>query len=285
MQYVMASISCGKDSLEMVESHIEQGRKLDEVVMYDTRMEFRAIYDTWDRLTEKLDLYGIKHTVLRPETPFVFDMINRLVTNRDGSGTHYGYRWCGGRCRWGTTAKNKALDAYAESKDAIVLVGIAADETHRLNDDIKPYKRHPLIEAGKTEADCLAACYARGYEWRETGADTPDGTIRLYDILDRVSCWCCANKNLKELRNIWLYLPEYWERLKGIQAQLDRPMKSYGSVFDLEQRFCFERERKSEGKSITNREFFRELRLYVGKGECENVSRFDKKINVDSCER
>lgn len=261
MDYVIASVSCGKDSLEMTHDHIDRGRKLDEIVMYDTGMEFEAVYDTWDRLKSEVNPLGIKCTMLHPETPFLYDMFDRLVKNRDGSGTHLGYSWCGGRCRWGTTAKNMALDAYAESKNAIVLVGIAADEAWRLDKEIKPYKRHPLVEDGKTEGDCLAGCYARGYEWREHGANTPDGTIRLYDILDRVSCWCCANKNLKELRNIHHYLPQYWDRLKALQERLERPMKGPGeSVFDLDRRFDLEEERLRLGKSITNREFFENLR-------------------------
>lgn len=75
-----------------------------------------------------------------------------------------------------------------------------------------------------------------GYFWEENG-------FRLYDILDRVSCWCCANKNLKELRNIYTHLPEYWNRLKEIQARTDRPMKGEGkSVFDLEERFRKEKQ-------------------------------------------
>lgn len=63
----------------------------------------------------------------------------------------------------------------------------------------------------------------------------------MYDILDRVSCWCCANKNLKELRNIYLYLPQYWQKLKFLQSKTDRPMKQSGSVFELEQRFIKEK--------------------------------------------
>lgn len=115
MKYVIANVSCGKDSLEMVENHIERGRKLDEVVMYDTGMEFQAIYDTWDRLTARLDLVGIKHTVLRPENPMIWDMLERPVVSAQ-NGAHNGYGWCGGRCRWGTTFKTQALDAYAKKK-------------------------------------------------------------------------------------------------------------------------------------------------------------------------
>lgn len=88
MKYTIANVSCGKDSLAMVEEHIKRGRQLDEVVMYDTGMEFQAIYDTWAKLTARLDEIGIKHTVLYPAYPFRWDMLERLVTRRDGSGTY-----------------------------------------------------------------------------------------------------------------------------------------------------------------------------------------------------
>lgn len=139
----IASVSFGKDSLAMVLLILERGLPLDEVVFYDTGMEFKAIYDTRDRVLPILYDHGVKYT----------------------------------------------------------------------------------------EADALDYCYDRGFFWEENG-------IRLYDVLDRVSCWCCANKNLKELRNIRTHLPKYWNRLKDIQSRTDRPMKGPGkSVFDLEERF------------------------------------------------
>ena len=75
--------------------------------------------------------------------------------------------------------------------------------------------------------------------------------VRLYDVLDRVSCWCCKNKNRKELKAIYQYLPNYWSRLKELQAQIPMPMKPYsrmgvpyGNVFDLEK--VFEKEIREE---------------------------------------
>lgn len=136
------------------------------------------------------------------------------------------------------------MQDYAEARDAMVYVGIAADETPRLEKERKPYKLHPLAEWGMTEADALAYCYENGFSWLE-------GTIRLYDVLDRVSCWCCCNKNLRELRNMYASLPEYWERLKDLQRKIDRPMKGYykgqpRGVFELEQRFRVELEQEAK---------------------------------------
>lgn len=258
-RYIIANVSCGKDSLVIPHEFIRRGWRLDEVVMYDTGMEFRAIYETWDKLIETLDAHDIKHTVLHPEYDFCWQMLDRPVKTGKPD-EHKGYSWCGGTCRWGTTDKTKALDQYAAEKNAIVLVGIASDEKERIEKKRKEHIRLPLVELDMAEADCLSYCYDLGYEWRESGARMPDGTIRLYDILDRVSCWCCTNKNLKELRNIYHYLPQYWERLKDLQRCTCRPMKGEGkSVFDLEKRFVLEDARQALGLSITNREFFRRL--------------------------
>lgn len=82
-----------------------------------------------------------------------------------------------------------------------------------------------------TEKDCLDYCYSHGWNWNENG-------IELYSVLDRVSCYCCRNKNLKELKNIYMFLPEYWQRLRGMQSKIDTPFKGEGkSIFDLEKRF------------------------------------------------
>lgn len=233
MKYI-ASCSFGKDSLAMVLMLIERGLPLDEVVFYDTGMEFQAIYDLRDDMLPIFQQHGIKYTTLYPDNPFLYDMLERPVKGRE----RRGYGWCGGLCRWGTTCKLRTIDQYAERQGAKVYVGIAADETPRLQKERKPYKLFPLAEFGMTEADCLQYCYSAGYFWLE-------GSIRLYDILDRVSCWCCCNKNLKELRNIRQYLPEYWEKLKHLQAQLERPMKGFykgqpRGVFELDERFARE---------------------------------------------
>ncbi len=117
---------------------------------------------------------------------------------------------------------------------------------------MSPPKCAPLEEWGLTEADCLSYCRERGGWGLQASPAAEGGYIDLYDILDRVSCWCCSNKNRKELKNIYTYLPDYWERLKAIQARLDRPMKAYqnkrygcyGRVEQLEE--VFEQEAESE---------------------------------------
>lgn len=94
-----------------------------------------------------------------------------------------------------------------------------------------------MVDFNITEYDAWAYCINQGYDWKENG-------IELYAVLDRVSCWCCRNKNLNELRRMYQYLPEYWERLKDMQKKTYLPYKNYKykgkpccTVQDLEERF------------------------------------------------
>ena len=226
--YYIASCSFGKDSLAMVLRLIEENRPIDDVVFYDTGMEFQSIYNVRDRLLPLLAEKDIKYTELKPARPFMYDMIEKPVKD------HFGYGWCGGCARWGTAHKTATINRYkAQYQDIVEYVGIAFDEKERAKNKV-----YPLIEWEMPEFDCLRYCYEKGFDWNENG-------VELYSILDRVSCWCCRNKNKKELYNIWRYLPDYWERLKELQSKIDSPMKkfcnkkygNYGNVFDMEKVF------------------------------------------------
>ena len=194
----IASVSFGKDSLAMLLLILEKNMPLDEVVFYDTGMEFKAIYEIMEKVKKMLDEAGIAFKRLEPEKPFEWFMFEKPVNGKNGF--HLGYSWCGGVCRWGTTAKTKAIDAYCGKN--FQYIGIASDEPKRIEKERKPEKILPLVDWGMTEKDCLEYCYERGFYWEENG-------FKLYDVLDRVSCWCCKNKNLKELRNYYQKLPEY----------------------------------------------------------------------------
>lgn len=228
-EYAIASVSWGKDSVAMLWKLIWEEWPLDEVVFYDTGMEFDAIYAERDRTLHLLEANGIKYTELKPKVPFWWSMFVHPVRSRKTGEVHkHGYGWCGGTCRWGTTEKLRALDKYAEERNATVYVGIAADETRRLEKERKPYKRFPLVELGMTEADCLELCTKRCcHTWEQDG-------VPLYSILDRVSCWCCRNKNLKELRAIRDNLPDVWERLRSMEKVLGQ-MNKYRSLQELEE--------------------------------------------------
>lgn len=74
--YYIASCSCGKDSLAMVYRLISKNAPLDEIVFYDTGMEFSAIYRNWEVLKLYAGACGIKCTTLKPECEFLYDSFN-----------------------------------------------------------------------------------------------------------------------------------------------------------------------------------------------------------------
>lgn len=248
MKYI-ASCSFGKDSLAMVLRLLEENKPLDEVIFFDTGMEFDSIYHNRDRIKEILFQKHIRFTELHSKYTFLFDMFVRPIQYRNPTNKpypiHYGYEWCGGNARWGTSGKLSAIKKHYREmygdEEIFEYVGIAADEPERVKRD--EHKIYPLVEWNMTEADCLQYCYDRGFNWDENG-------VELYSVLDRVSCWCCRNKNLKELKNIYMYLPEYWQRLRGLQSRIESPMKGVGkSVFQLEERFKREIENMGDDSS------------------------------------
>ena len=81
MKYI-ASCSFGKDSLAMVLLLIEMGYQLDEVIFFNTGMEFEAIYNVRDRLIPILEEHGIKYTELEPQKPFLYNMLERPVKSK-----------------------------------------------------------------------------------------------------------------------------------------------------------------------------------------------------------
>ena len=227
MGYI-ASVSFGKDSLAMLLRILDEKMELDEVVFYDTGMEFNAIYNIRDKVALMLKDRGIKYTELKPKQTFLYNMFDKPVNKRNGEKS-FGYSWCGGRCRWGTTEKIRELEKHC--KGNYEYIGIAVDEPTRLEKKRNGNKISPLADWNMTEKDCLEYCYSKGFNWLEEGID-------LYNILDRVSCWCCANKNLKELENYYKFLPKYWDKLKELQLKTSRKMKyDKYSVFDLEEKF------------------------------------------------
>lgn len=227
--FYIANFSGGKDSLAMVLRLMEEGKPLTHIVFYDTGMEYKAIYRNIDRMEQIANENGIEFIRLHPKEPFLQQMLIKPV-NAGKENEHYGYAWCGGVCRWATAEKQNAIDKFLHGLEGgyIQYLGIAADEPKRIK--YEKNKQYPLVDWQMKESDCLAYCYQHGWNWDEDG-------VELYSILDRVSCWCCGNKNLKELKAMYEHLPRYWGLLKGMQSKIDKPFKRDKTIFDLEEKW------------------------------------------------
>lgn len=250
----VASLSGGKDSTAMVLKLIEDGYPLDMILFCDTGLEFPQMYRHIEKLENNLP---IPITRLKADRSFEYYFLEHQPKRRNPDNPlakNKGFSWAGPRNRWCTAVlKVRVIDRYLrdlrKEYDVVQYIGIASDEECRIREH-----RYPLVEWNMTEQDCLEYCYAKGYDWEG-----------LYTIFHRVSCWCCPLQPLEELRQLRRNFPELWEQLLEWQSKTWRKFKADYTVQELDIRFQFEEERLAEGKRITGREFFRELKKKLGR--------------------
>ena len=182
---------------------------------------------------------GLSVTRVHPKKSFEHWLLHQEVIARKGplkGQVHrIGNGWPSSMRRWCTRQKIDAISKHMKRyDDANMYIGIASDEKHRQAEKaaIKQsnYARsYPLIELGKTEADCLAYCKELGYHW--------DG---LYEIFNRVSCFCCPLQRIGELRKLRKHFPELWAQMLEWDNPTMRGFRGYKSVHDLDKRFAME---------------------------------------------
>lgn len=254
-EYYVLSLSGGKDStalgLEWLKRHQLNPATypLNEVIFCDVGMDFPAMIDHVARLEQIFTNAGIKFTRLEGEHSFEWFMFEwtpkRGHRNPKLNGL-IGRSWPTPKARWCTAwLKSEVIDHYLKklksSYHVIQLIGLAADEVKRLEkkNNQNPDHRHPLIEWGWSEADCLAYCYSKGFDWGG-----------LYKIFHRVSCWCCPLQSLDELRKLRKHFPDLWLKLLDMEHRTWGTFNSRFTVDQLEIRFQLEEERVEKGLSI-----------------------------------
>lgn len=250
----VVSLSGGKDSTAMLLRMLEEGWPVDLILFCDTGIEFEAMYRHIDKLEQYI---GRPITRLKAEQSFEYLFLEHMPKRRNPElADRKGFSWAGPRNRWCTaTLKTRVIDRFlkdlAKDHDLIQYIGIAADEPKRVRE-----MRYPLVEWGMTEADCLAYCRERGFDW--------DG---LYDIFHRVSCWCCPLQSYDELRKLRKHFPEKWEQLRAWDKQTWRTFVKHYSVEQLERRFAFEDDRLAQGLPIKGKAFFDALKEHMKESE------------------
>ena len=198
--------------------------QVDEIIYCDTYKEFPQMYNHIEKVRKYIkEKYNKEITTLKAEKDFDYYMFEHEKTRGKNKGKR-GYGWSTMLCRWCTSnLKTNVINKYlkAKNEEYTEYIGIACDEPKRIKD-----KCYPLIDWGMTEKDCLHYCYERGFDW--------DG---LYEHFDRVSCWCCPLKNLKELKTLYTHYPELWEELKEMDKKSYNQFRKDYSVKELEEKF------------------------------------------------
>ncbi|GAH54188.1 unnamed protein product [marine sediment metagenome] len=112
----------------------------------------------------------------------------------------------------------------SKHKPFIQYIGFAFEERQRIRKTIGYC--YPLIDWKVSEKDALKYCYERGFDWGG-----------LYEKYDRVSCWNCPLQTLNNLKALWLYFPEYWQKLIEMQKQSKWQFKMDYTLEQLDERF------------------------------------------------
>lgn len=256
----VCSFSGGKDSTAMLLRMLEKGMPVDIILFCDTGLEFPALYDHIRKVEQNI---GRKVTVVKCADDFEYLLLHKEIQRKPKSRNvarygidRDGYSWAGPKLRWCTEVlKNRPREQYLkklrEDYEVVEYIGIAADETYRINRKCnqKDGTRLPLVDWGMTEADCLAYCKERGYDWGG-----------LYEKFHRVSCWCCPLQSLADCRILYRDFPDLWDQLKRWDNMTWRSFKENYTVEQLEQRFDFEDEWLKAGNRLGTKAFYSALR-------------------------
>lgn len=231
MEYI-ASLSYGKDSIAMLEVIKQHDMPLDrivhvEIMATDTipadlppMMEFKSKADKIIK-----ERYGIEVEHLHSPKSYEDCFYTKYGEKSKCYGEYYGFPcikkpWC--------TSKLKTNLLKKLEKNAIMYIGIAADEPNRFH-NLTDRKHSPLVEHGIVEAEARQICM------------NLDLLSPIYTQSARGGCWFCHNQPLGQLRLLRKQYPEYWELM--LKWDIDSPVtfKPDGkTVHDLDRRFAAE---------------------------------------------
>lgn len=237
----IASLSYGKDSLAMLEAIHRLGYPLDEIV----HVEIWATDTISANLPPVVEFKRHADRIIKER--YGLDVRHVCATNEDGSKRTFEqgfYRipprrknkkydglcmgWPMLRGRWCLrTLKLSAMPK--QSKNEVWYVGIAADETHRINNGQNANKSMPLVDIGWTESTAMQWCH-------ENDLVSPSYTTSFRD-----GCWFCPLQNTSSLRALRRDWPDLWELM--LKWDTDSPITFKAdalTVHDYDRRFELE---------------------------------------------
>ena len=190
------------------------------------------------------DFIKQKITVLKPRRNF--DYLLAHVVGKYGI-VGYGFpsmtrRWCTGEKIMAMQAHATALTWSGCELPVQCAIGYAYDEQTRIENNLlaetPKYTEnvYPMNEWKSTEADALAYCKERGFNWGG-----------LYDVFDRVSCWCCPLGGITGAQKIYDHFPHLWQKLLEMESwfvpgrELGRRWTDSYTVTDLHNKFEYKK--------------------------------------------
>jgi 3'-phosphoadenosine 5'-phosphosulfate sulfotransferase (PAPS reductase)/FAD synthetase len=229
----IASCSFGKDSLAAIICRLEHGEPVDEAVycriMFDNKTSAELpehedwIHNKAIPLLERR--YGVKTTVVQSEKTYT-DCFYTCYQKGKNTGRIYGFPylrgpWCNDRL------KVRPINKWQkQAGEYTAIIGIAADETKRIERNTSHNKILPLVDCGITEAEAFDIC-------RKNELLSP----AYNGGRERLGCWFCHNQRIGELRRLRAEYPALWDKLMKLDADSPITFKPRDTLKDFDERF------------------------------------------------
>jgi hypothetical protein len=227
MKYI-ASNSFGADSTASVLLAIEHEEPLDECVYCEVMFDHETsgeVPEHRDFIYEKaipyFEKHGIKTKVLRSDWTYI-DHFTGVISRGVRKGKIRGFPICGA-CSICRDCKLLPIKEYAKTlpEDTVQYLGIASDEQERLF-RLDSKKISLLNKYGITQTAARELC-------KRHNLLSP-----IYEFAPRNGCFFCPNAKEPELRHLYDYHPELWQRMLELQAM---PNKA-SELFNRTMRFA-----------------------------------------------
>ena len=226
----IVSLSGGKDSTAMLLMMLERNELIHSVVYCDMgEWEFPEMRTHIEKLQSIMTVPFVR---VFPKHDLTY-MLTKKPVKRNCKVYRYGNNWPSAQRRWCTSEKVATINRYIKkiSCDYTVCIGYACDEQKR--NKPKENYRYPLIEYGVAENEALQYCYGKGFDY--------DG---LYNIFNRLSCFCCPLQRISELRKLRKVYPSLWRNMLEWDSKIDTRFgvgfKGYKTVHCIDKRFAEE---------------------------------------------
>lgn len=230
----VANCSFGKDSLAAILTAIDHGINVKYAlyvrIMFDT--DIPAELPEHDKWVQEVAIprlyteYGIRTEIISPKYTYV-DVFYRKKSRGKFVGDIYGFPmrispWCN------SELKVQSLHSVQLYKNLPSIVGIAADEIKRIRRKAMEGKILPLVDYGITESMAYDMC-------KSVGLLSP-----IYRTHRRTGCWFCHNQSIQNLRNLYKYNRQLFEKLLGLEKVSPVCFRTDIRLCDLESRFSLE---------------------------------------------
>ena len=204
----IVSLSGGKDSTAMLLMMLEKKIQVDHIVFFDTGWEFPEMIKHIDKLEKHIGRGIVR---LKPRINFK-DLFDK-----------WGFPSLKGR--WCMAEKRNTINHFCNKhKPYMQYIGFSYDERQRIKKTMGYC--YPLVDWKMTEEDALKYCLEKGFDWSG-----------LYEKYKRVSCWNCPLQSLNDLKVLWEFYPEYWQKLLKMQEQSKWQFRKDYTLEQLDERF------------------------------------------------